>query len=91
MDLSFLMVFLKKYFMDPAKRQIFRYASGQIFSLILRYCHMLSPRWPCIYFIKCAFHPDGDEDEEDEEEGELGRDDVPVCYSSPDQLPLPAG
>ena len=34
------MVFLKKYFMDPAKRQIFRDASGQIFSLILRPCHM---------------------------------------------------
>ena len=33
--------------------------------------------------IKCAFHPDGDEDEEDEEEGEFGRDDVPVCYSTP--------
>ena len=32
---------------------------------------------------KCAFHPDGDEDEEDEEEGEFGRDDVPVCYSPP--------
>ena len=33
--------------------------------------------------IKCAFHPDGDEDEEDEQEGELGGDDVPVCYSPP--------
>ena len=32
---------------------------------------------------KCAFHPDGDEDEEDEEEGEFGWDDVPVCYSPP--------
>ena len=38
MDLSFLMVFLKKYFMDPMKRQIFRDTSGQIFSLILRPC-----------------------------------------------------
>ena len=28
MDLSFLMVFLKKYFMDPAKRQNFVDASG---------------------------------------------------------------
>ena len=42
MDLSFLMVFLKKYFMDPAKRQIFRDASGQIFSLILRPCHIVA-------------------------------------------------
>ena len=32
---------LKKYFIYPAKRQIFRDASGQIFSLILRPCHML--------------------------------------------------
>ena len=45
MDLIFLMVFLKRYVMDPAKRQIFRDASGQIFSLILRPCHrqVLSP------------------------------------------------
>ena len=40
MDLSFFMVFLKKYFVNPAKRQNFRDASGQIFSLILRPCHM---------------------------------------------------
>ena len=33
------MVFFKNYFVNPAKRQIFRDASGQIFSLILRPCH----------------------------------------------------
>ena len=38
LDLSFLMVFLKKYFVNPAKRQNFRDASRQIFSLILRPC-----------------------------------------------------
>ena len=38
MDLSFLMVFLKKYFVNPAKRQNFCDASGQIFSFILRPC-----------------------------------------------------
>ena len=41
LDLSFLMVFLKKYFVNPAKRQNFDDASGQIFSLILRPCHTL--------------------------------------------------
>ena len=35
------MVFLKKYFVNPAKRQNFEDASGQIFSLILRPCHTL--------------------------------------------------
>ena len=40
MDLSFLMVFLKKYFLDLLKRQIFCDALAQIFSLILRPCHM---------------------------------------------------
>ena len=34
------MVFLKKYFVNPAKRQNFVDASGQIFSLILRPCHI---------------------------------------------------
>ena len=34
------MVFLKKYFLDPLKRQIFRDALAQIFSLILRPCYM---------------------------------------------------
>ena len=37
---SFHMVFLKNYFMDPLKRQIFRDARAQIFSLILRPCHI---------------------------------------------------
>ena len=32
------MVFFKNYFMDPLKRQIFRDAFAQIFSLILRPC-----------------------------------------------------
>ena len=40
MDLSFLMVFLKKYFCHPVKRQNFDDASGQIFSSILRPCHI---------------------------------------------------
>ena len=40
MDLSFLMVFLKKYFVNPAKRQNFGDAFAQIFSLILRPCHI---------------------------------------------------
>ena len=40
MDLSFLMVFLKKYFVNTAKRQNFDDASGQIFSSILRPCLM---------------------------------------------------
>ena len=39
---SFHMVFFKNYFMDPLKRQIFRDAFAQIFSLILRPCHILS-------------------------------------------------
>ena len=42
MDLSFLMVFLKKYLFDPVKRQNFRDASGQIFCLVLRPCRTYS-------------------------------------------------
>ena len=38
------MVFFKNYFMDPLKRQIFRDAFAQIFSLILRPCHIRTPR-----------------------------------------------
>ena len=51
----------------------------------------LGPRYKSIFAtravyeaaIKCAFYHDGDEDEEDEQEGELGRDDISVCYSTP--------
>ena len=38
LDLSFLMYFWKKDFFDPTKWQIFRDASGQFFSLLLRPC-----------------------------------------------------
>ena len=53
LDLSFLMVFLKKYFVNPAKRQNFVDASGQIFSLILRPCHMYSTiyKYVCMYVM----------------------------------------
>ena len=55
LDLSFLMVFLKKYFVNPAKRQNFVDASGQIFSLILRPCHMYSTiyKYVCMYVMLC--------------------------------------
>lgn len=55
LDLSFLMVFLKKYFVNPAKCQNFVDASGQIFSLILRPCHMYSTiyKYVCMYVMLC--------------------------------------
>ena len=55
LDLSFLMVFLKKYFATPAKCPNFVDASGQIFSLILRPCHMHSTlyKYVCMYVMLC--------------------------------------
>ena len=40
MDLSFLMVFLKKYFVHPAKRQNFDDASGLKRNHSLKTCHI---------------------------------------------------
>ena len=48
---SFHIVFSKKYFIDPAQRQIFWDASRQIFSLILRPCHMCSAKSVCISLV----------------------------------------
>ena len=53
MDLSFLMVFLKKYFFHPAGRQNFGNASGKLSSQYLTQCHM--------------YENDNDDDDDDDD------------------------